>query len=321
MLDKLKAKLHIDDKSSDSQQSLPAISHHSIDPSHIFPLPILRGFTTFPHCASLNSNNIDLLPLTDRALGVEKATPGFTHRSVEVDGVHAWEAFYPQGSINPQGKIKGGFGFYMCGPGGACEYECARDALFSYAIRFEDGFDFVKGGKIPGLYGGATKDLAYGCSGGRQESRDKCFSLRLMWRANGAAEIYAYIPSTPANEAALKDVPPMTHCNPDFGWSVARGSFTFVPGQWTTIAEHLSQYHKHHGTCRTAHRTNIIPSLARTLSRPFDDIICVPTTDLTEWSGSFPSSFPRPVAVPRVSSLASSSLYIRIISTRSLQRH
>ncbi|KAG9127794.1 hypothetical protein FRC07_009181 [Ceratobasidium sp. 392] len=239
MLDKLKAKLHLDDNSSESQKTLPAVAHHSIDSSHLFPLPVLQGFTTFPHCASLNSNNICLLPLTDRALGVEKATPGFTHRTVEVDGVHAWEAVYPQGSINPQGKIKGGFGFYMCGPGGACEYECARDALFSYAIRFEEEFDFVKGGKIPGLYGGATKDLAYGCSGGRQESRDKCFSLRLMWRAKGAAEIYAYIPSTPANEAALKDVPPMTHCNPDFGWSVARGSFSFVPGKWTTIAERV----------------------------------------------------------------------------------
>ncbi|KAG8734707.1 hypothetical protein FRC10_011521 [Ceratobasidium sp. 414] len=221
------------------QTPLPSVPHHTIDPSHLFPLPVLHGFTTFPHCASLNPKNISLLPLIDRALGVEKATPGFTHRAVEVDGVHAWEAVYPQGSINPQGKIKGGFGFYMSGPGGECEYECARDVLFSYAVRFEEGFDFVKGGKIPGLYGGATKELAYGCSGGRQESRDKCFSLRLMWRAKGAAEIYAYIPSTPANEAALKDVPPKTHCNPDFGWSVARGSFSFVPGKWTTIAERL----------------------------------------------------------------------------------
>jgi hypothetical protein len=149
MLDKLKAKLHIDSH-SEGQAPVPSTPHHAIDPSHLFPTPVLHGFTTFPHCASLNPN-ISLLPLADRALGVEKATPGTTHRVVEADGVHAWEAVYPEGSINPQGKIKGGFGFYLSGPGGPCSYEGARDGLFSYAIRFEDGFEFVKGGKIPGL--------------------------------------------------------------------------------------------------------------------------------------------------------------------------
>jgi hypothetical protein len=149
MLDKIKAKLHKDTRpDSDSQQ--PLTLHHTIKASHLFPISVKHGFTTLPDCASHDSN-VSVLALSDRALGVEKATPGTSHRCVEVDGVQSWEAVYPEGSINPQGTIKGGFGFYMCGPGGKCAYEKARDALFSYAVRFEESFDFVKGGKIPGL--------------------------------------------------------------------------------------------------------------------------------------------------------------------------
>ncbi|KAB5591677.1 hypothetical protein CTheo_4885 [Ceratobasidium theobromae] len=236
MLDKLKSKLH-PDTDNPAPESEPSLKpHHTIKPCHLFPVPVKHAFTTLPDCTA-HEAHIRVLTLSDSALRVEKTTPGTSHQCVQVDGIQSWEALYPEGSINPQGKIKGGFGFYLCGPGGACAYESARDALFSYAIRFDEGFEFVKGGKIPGLYGGSTPELAYGCSGGRQESRDKCFSLRLM--TNGAAEMYAYLPSTPANEAALKDVPPMTHRNPDFGWSVGRGCFKFQPGKWTTIAERV----------------------------------------------------------------------------------
>ena len=36
-------------------------------------------------------------------------------------------------------------------------------------------------GKLPGQFGGVG-DLAYGCSGGRQDNRMQCFDLRFMWR-------------------------------------------------------------------------------------------------------------------------------------------
>lgn len=150
MLDRMKAKLTHHSENNPEQTSLSSHPHHTLNPAHLFPLPVQHGFTTFPQCTA-HDPHISVLPLSDKALGVEKATPGTTHRVMEVDGVHAWEALYPEGSINPQGKIKGGFGFYLAGPGGACVYEDARDALFSYALRFDDGFEFVKGGKIPGL--------------------------------------------------------------------------------------------------------------------------------------------------------------------------
>lgn len=49
----------------------------------------------------------------------------------------------------------------------------AKNVTLEYSIFFPTGFDFVKGGKMPGLYGGHT-----GCSGGQQS--EDCFSTRLM---------------------------------------------------------------------------------------------------------------------------------------------
>lgn len=100
----------------------------------------------------------------------------------------------------------------------------------SYDIYFNPGFDFVKGGKLPGLFGGATN-----CSGGRHS--DACFSTRLMWRTHGDGEVYAYIP--------VEQDPALCHdqsntCNPTYGASLARGSWRFKVGEWQNIAQHVT---------------------------------------------------------------------------------
>lgn len=53
-----------------------------------------------------------------------------------------------------------------------------------YYVRFSEGFDFVKGGKLPGLFGGAIPDGTNG------------FSVRYMWRTNGDGEAYAHLPTS-----------------------------------------------------------------------------------------------------------------------------
>ncbi|KAK7093274.1 uncharacterized protein [Littorina saxatilis] len=100
----------------------------------------------------------------------------------------------------------------------------------SYDIYFSKGFDFVKGGKLPGLYGGATN-----CSGGRHS--DSCFSARLMWRENGDGEVYGYIPEHQAPGFCDK---PDNICNPVYGSSIARGSWRFKTGVWQNIAVHIT---------------------------------------------------------------------------------
>ena len=60
-----------------------------------------------------------------------------------------------------------------------------QSMLVSYEVAFDAGFDWVKGGKLPGLRGGPDPD---NCSGGKQANGTNCFSSRVMWRTNGAGE-------------------------------------------------------------------------------------------------------------------------------------
>ncbi|KAK6177420.1 hypothetical protein SNE40_015524 [Patella caerulea] len=106
----------------------------------------------------------------------------------------------------------------------------SRTAMtLSYQVYFSPGFDFVMGGKLPGLFGGDEAD----CSGGRHSTT--CFSARLMWREKGDGEIYVYMPDQAAGFCERKDV----ICFPAKGNSLGRGSFRFKTGVWTRITEHL----------------------------------------------------------------------------------
>ncbi|KAG8976147.1 hypothetical protein FRB90_009269, partial [Tulasnella sp. 427] len=220
----------------------------AFNPYHLFPCPIRsNAFTTLPSSVCPIHPRIQHVPLSDESLSVTKITSGTSREIISAPGldnrIAAWEAVYPKGSINPGNPSapRGGFGFYVGGPEeemGWC-FERAKEVLFSYAVYFEPGFEFNRGGKLPGLYGGSTREAAYGCSGGRKTDREKCFSLRLMWRRNGDAEIYAYLPLNETNKSVLSQVPPKSKLNPDYGFSVGTGSFKFVPGEWAVVAQRV----------------------------------------------------------------------------------
>ena len=89
------------------------------------------------------------------------------------------QVFYPKDSTSPSKRPQGGSQFYAA----PLDLQHARSATFAYSVFFPSDFDWVKGGKLPGLYGGRT-----GCSGG--DAADDCFSTRLMWRRGGAGELY-----------------------------------------------------------------------------------------------------------------------------------
>jgi len=93
------------------------------------------------------------------------------------------QVFYPNGSINPARRPQGGSQFYAA----PLDLRHARSVTFAYSVFFPGDFDWVKGGKLPVLYGGRT-----GCSGG--DAADDCFSTRLMWRTRGAGELYLVRP-------------------------------------------------------------------------------------------------------------------------------
>lgn len=210
------------------------------DPTHLFPIDIVHGFTTVPGEDAISSIPPNVLlptPLTDKGIGVLGRAGGLPSPVVpSPDGTLAYQATYPKGSYKPSGDIVGGFGFYFAGPSGF-SFENAEEILFSYSVYFPADFPWVMGGKLPGPFGGANQDIAEGCSGGRQDGRNKCFSLRLMWRAAGDGEIYAYLPELPENDSPMNLTGSVK--DPTYGLSIARGAFKFAASQWTVVAQRV----------------------------------------------------------------------------------
>ena len=63
-----------------------------------------------------------------------------------------------------------------------------------------------------------------------------------MWRTAGAGEFYTYLPSSgqfATPNKALCTVKPFSTCNPTYGASVGRGSFTFQKGVWNQISQRV----------------------------------------------------------------------------------
>eukprot|EP01132_Coremiostelium_polycephalum_P007887 gene7887-9706_t len=90
---------------------------------------------------------------------------------------------FPAGSYKPSASPKGGLQFYA-----QPSVFSTRSACIEYQVIVPDNFNWVKGGKLPGLFIGET-----GANGGNH-IEDGC-SVRVMWRANGGAEAYVYVPN------------------------------------------------------------------------------------------------------------------------------
>lgn len=123
---------------------------------------------------------------------------------------------YPEGTSSPSDADesndarRGGAGFYTL----ETALNGSEHACLLYRVRFESDFDFVKGGKLPGLYGGEAP------SGGDKVDGENGFSMRFMWREEGQGELYPYIVGRE-------------------GDSIGRGMWTFPTGRWVTLEQEI----------------------------------------------------------------------------------
>lgn len=154
------------------------------------------------------------------------------------DGTLGLYSSFPANTFKYSASTGAGFSFYSPGPS-SVDLSSATEVLMSYSVYFSEDFDFVKGGKLPGLYGGASEDEAKSCSGGRQDNRGRCFSARMMWRKEGMGELYNYFPTDVQQGGGYCETAPMSHCDAKFGDSIGRGAFTFPSGKWTTLTQRL----------------------------------------------------------------------------------
>jgi hypothetical protein len=121
---------------------------------------------------------------------------------------------YPAGSVSPSATREYGY------PGGGMQVYLEvvdgrpDEAYLRYWVRLPEDFEFVKGGKLPGLYGGTE------VSGGEEPDGTDGFSTRLMWRTDGEGEVYLYAPD-------------------ESGTSLGRGDWTWPRGAWTCVEQHV----------------------------------------------------------------------------------
>jgi hypothetical protein len=156
---------------------------------------------------------MDSFPLTHNEWGLNNIT--FLSDN-DADRTQFLRVAVPKGAIDPgsmvlRGLPRGGAGFKSTVVPSGSEH-----ALLSYRVRFPSEFDFVRGGKLPGLYGGK------GNSGGIIPNGADGFSFRLMWGKDGAGEVYAYLPSS------VK-----------YGTGFFRGKFRFQRGTWHQVVEEI----------------------------------------------------------------------------------
>ncbi|MBK1828855.1 glycoside hydrolase family 9 protein [Haloferula rosea] len=158
----------------------------------------------FPSGPHTDSTWKDLWPGTKWANGPDEGRLSVDDQ-ISFDGKgKSIRCLYPQG-----GKQSGNSGAQWFADLNG-EYE---DLYMSYWVRFDEDFDFVLGGKLPGL-GGAVSF----------EDRTHEWSGRLMWREDGKAEFYVHVPSENNYDPGDR-----------FWWNTEGFQATFIPGRWHHI--------------------------------------------------------------------------------------
>jgi hypothetical protein len=108
---------------------------------------------------------------------------------VESKALHRTSIFEQDGETwlrvtYPEGRVGRGFKF-------ATDHTPQERVYLEYDLRFAADFDWVLGGKLPGLYGGT------GGSGGTKPNGQDGWSVRFMWLQGGAGIAYVYHPDMP----------------------------------------------------------------------------------------------------------------------------
>ena len=133
------------------------------------------GITSFPSSGKRNLQIVTEIP----AKAYADTSNATSATNSDDKSTSILQLFFPQDSIDPARKPTGGAEFYAT----PLDISNAQNVSLKYSVFFPDNFDFVLAGKMPGLYAGHK-----GCSGGN--AAVDCFSTRLMWRKEGAGELY-----------------------------------------------------------------------------------------------------------------------------------
>ena len=100
--------------------------------------------------------------------------------------------------------------------------EVVDECWLSYKVKFDDNFDFVKGGKLPGMAGGTAN------TGGKIPDGSDGWSARMMFWNEGRISFYTY---TPEQKTEYGECLYWKHANGD--------TVKCIPGEWHSIVHHI----------------------------------------------------------------------------------
>jgi hypothetical protein len=135
--------------SNDDNQEHCSLAHKlystRLYPVRLYPVrPILDDWTTSDILRKP-------LPIDDETFRSVNILSNTTRRVLEApDGVVSLEGFYPNGSFTFTHTPRGGYSFYAPGPEDI-DLTAAKEATFAYTVLFPEGYEWVKGGKLPGF--------------------------------------------------------------------------------------------------------------------------------------------------------------------------
>jgi hypothetical protein len=134
-------------------------------------------------------------------------------------GSNSLRAVYPKDSYDPaavhnSGAPLGGAQFRTAFKG--MRLAASSEVGVRFRVLLQDNFQFVRGGKLPGLYGGTAN------TGGRVPTGFDGFSVRFVWQAQGDGALSAYLPTSGK-----------------WGTVFGLGHWGFVPGRSTDLTLYL----------------------------------------------------------------------------------
>lgn len=147
--------------------------------------------------------------------GPEPADGGILISSPDAFDGHSLRVKYSKGTFSSGG------GFQCLTDFSKFPIEPQESLYFRYYVRFDPGFDFVKGGKLPGLAGGK------GNTGGHKANGTDGWSARVMWRSDGKIVQYVYHPDQVGDYGE------------DFPWNYGGCPRFFEPGKWECLETYV----------------------------------------------------------------------------------
>ncbi len=184
-----------------------------IEPSKASDLNIIwfSGYETFD---GINQNS--WTPAWGLEYGPDPANQHSIVNTNVLFGDYSARVLYPAGTYSSPGgcQYRSNFGLY---PVPATPRE---EAYIRYYVRFDPDFNFVQGGKLPGLCGANCN------TGGDKPTGYDGWSARIMWRGNGKVVQYVYHIDQP------------TEYGEDFEWNLNCQKF-FIPGKWHCVETYI----------------------------------------------------------------------------------